>query len=159
VCPEWNIAADVSAARIALSARFKATYLVPLDISWDFRLPEELLSRRTDSEQHFRGEGSDLLRTILRFEGAFLAAHPEQRSAPPVLYDAVAALVAEQVAPGSQLTDFVTRRCSLEVSDDGSTVASPGGPDALSYVADWRSPTAQDAARQDLLHRLSKGRQ
>jgi len=127
VCPEWNVRADVAAARVALLAPWREAVITPLDTCGLVRLRGarlECLKRAEDA----------LVQAVLEnwrlWSGQAALAELTETS---VLFDTVAVYLA---GPGeTPLLERVPLR--LGILDDGTTAVDPGGA-LFSVATAWR---------------------
>lgn len=141
--PEWNVRADVAAARALLSAPWRDTLLTPLDTCGRVVLDGERYAR-------LRAARDPLAQAVLenyrlwcpRVEWCAREGQPEKRSS--TLFDTVAVYLAFA-------HDLVTvERLGVRVGDDGMTVPDPAAP-PLAWATSWKQ---LDRFRELLVERL-----
>ncbi len=143
--PEWNVRADVKAARALLSAHWRDTLLTPLDTCGRVVLDGERYAR-------LRAAKDPLLQAVLenyrlwcpRVDSCAREGEPDKRSS--TLFDTVAVYLAFA-------HDLVTlERLGVRVADDGMTVPDPAAP-PLTWAASWKR---LDRFRDLLVERLTR---
>lgn len=129
-CPEWNVTADVPAARGALLAPWKRTVITPLDTCGLVRLTG-------DTFRALRASPDPLIRALMEnFRLWAKKAAVDELTQSSVLFDTVAIYLAY---PGPKPL-LSMEELALVVTDDGMTRLDPSGA-RMSVAAAWTDLT------------------
>ena len=150
-CPEWNVKADVPAARAALLAPWKKTLITPLDTCGLVRLTGErfkVLRESTDV----------LVRALMENYRVWAKKNSlGELTESSVLFDTVAIYLAY---PGAKPL-LTMQELSIGVTEEGMTRIDPAGA-RMSVAAEWKNlddyENARNSARQRLLPRAGRWR-
>jgi inosine-uridine nucleoside N-ribohydrolase len=142
--PEHNVASDIAAAKIVLSAPWRSIAITPLDTCG---LPDVTIAGQR--MKRLKQSHDPLIRAVLE-SSVVWAKLPDldHLTASSLLYDTVAVYLADP--NGSPL--LVKQKLKIAVTDDGKTVVSPDGHE-MSVATSW---TDLEKFRDHLCNVLSR---
>jgi inosine-uridine nucleoside N-ribohydrolase len=133
VCPEWNVKADVPAAKTALLAPWKQAVITPLDTCGLVRLGGERFAALKRSQD-------PVVRAVLENYRVWAGKSTvDELTESSVLFDTVAVYLAW---PGAKPL-LVIEELRIGVKDDGTTAIDPAGS-AMSVATRWNDLDAYD---------------